>query len=435
MKRNLTLMAIAAMAFTTLLSCNDNESTNLDQVGVTNIVTFGGAISRVTGNAFDNGDEISVVAFDSDGELFGQATTYTYSDSGFASSSPIILPEGSSLSYFASYISQEGIEESFSFEIPTDQNSSDGYEKGDLLVAKIADSSSTNPTLQFSHTMSNLEVTISIVKDGEPLSGVTVSKISFMALNNASCNIASSSYLGTGSSAEITPAQVTANTKYSMILSPQTIAASTVFASITIGETTYTWSPSSDIEFESGLKYEYTWTIDQTLKTSEMSFSGDITSWGSGNIIQGDSTVSGDDNDSVSSTSEVTTTLTIDDFKSSSSEYTFTSDGIAFCTNFSTYGGYIYVGSTCYLYNTTAISGLKEVVINYNTFEGSNPASFYLNTSSTASSNANTGDYSRNLSGTATYIYTIGSGNYFYIDISTSTASIKSIEFTYESQN
>ncbi len=437
MKKGLFLSAIVFMAFSTLLSCNNDDFSTPD---TTNIVTFGGAISRVTDNAFDNDDEISVVAFDSDGALFGDAASYTYSNGGFTSSSPILLPDGGSLSYFASYTAQQGIEESFTFAIQTDQDSDDGYEQSDLLIAKVAESNSTNPTLQFAHTMSNLEVTINVVENGVAVTGAEVSSISFWALNNVSCDIANSTYQGTGSTSEITPLEVTADAKYSLILAPQTIAtsSSSSFASITIGETTYTWSPSSNIVFESGYKYEYTWTIDQTLKTSQVTFTGDITSWESGTIIDDDDSDSssnnesgsGNDNESGSETT-TTTTLSSSNFSSSVTDQTITVDGIEFRTNYYSSNGYINAGgdsNSYYLYNTTAISGLKEVVIKYYTSSIS-ICSFF----SGESENPSTNDYTPNIS-SKTYTYTIQSGSYISIKPTDST-TIASITFTYESKN
>ncbi|MFI3279717.1 MAG: fimbrillin family protein [Rikenellaceae bacterium] len=423
MKRKFIFAAI--LAASTFVSCNNEELANLEQP-LSSVVTFGSSITRVTGNAFDDGDQISVVAFDSDNLLFGDATTYTYSDGNFASSSPIKLPEGGSLSYFASYPTQSGIDESFSFTIAADQNSDDGYEKSDLLVATVELSNSTTPTLQFSHVMSNLEITLKVVNNGVDAESPEIKDMSFTALNTVSCDISTGAYTGSGETVAITPAEITTDSKYSMILAPQTIAASSEFASITVDGTTYTWSPSSDIELKSGLKYEYTWTIDQTLKTSTIAYSGDINDWETGDVIV-------DDDDSQSDSTESgsgSTTIKIDvnDFTntSSSTTTTFTSGNIGFCSTFYNGSPYIYTDSIGYLYNTDKIEGLSKVVITCNYIYGS--FSVYR-----GSSQKPTGDKCTPSISNKIYTYTVTDS---YINIKTSDLiTIESIEFICETTN
>ncbi len=419
------------MAASTFVSCNNEDVTNLEQP-LSSIVTFGSSITRVTGNAFDDGDQISVVAFDSEGSLFGEATTYAYSDSDedFARSSPIKLPEGGSLSYFASYPVQSGIKDDFTFTIAADQNSDDGYEKSDLLVATAELSDSTTPTLQFSHVMSNLEITLKVVKDGVDVEGAEIKDMNFTALNTVSCNISTDTYTGSGTATEITPAEITSGSEYSMILAPQTIAGSSEFASITVDGTTYTWSPSSDIKLESGLKYEYTWTIDQTLKTSEIAYSGDIEDWGTGNVIV-------DDDDSQSDSTESgsgSTTIKIDvgDLKntSSSDPTTFTSGSIGFYSTFYSNSPYIYTDYIGCLYNTDPIEGLSKVVVTIaQVVSGS--LSIYIGDSKEPTSQNYT---ARVIDKTKTFKYDVTSGSYINIT-TTDVIAIESIEFICETTN
>ncbi|MFI3286539.1 MAG: fimbrillin family protein [Rikenellaceae bacterium] len=283
MKRNLFLALGALVA---LSSCS--KEADVTPSTETNKVTFeaGDIQTRVSGSQFEYGDIAKVEAYSSNGAVYA-TENYTYDGNGtFSTLSPIVLEDNASLSYAAAYPSTAtsgNFASDFNFTIKADQSGISNYESSDLLVAKVAATSSAKPTLSFFHTMSTINVT---------LNGVSASNctIALQAKNNATVNIADASYVEAGSVTTLNPYKT--STGFCVIVAPQTLAASNL-ATITVGGETYTWTLDSSSELLSGYRYNYTWTIDQVAGTSDVEFTGLINDWNDGEWNSG-STGGGD---------------------------------------------------------------------------------------------------------------------------------------------
>ncbi|MFR9603134.1 MAG: fimbrillin family protein [Rikenellaceae bacterium] len=304
--KNIAILLLSIITLS-LASCKSDDSTTLDLLGSKSI-SFYSEITRVSGNTFEVDDIISVAAFDSSGDLYGDVKSYTHDGECFESSSPFVLEGGSSLSYVATYPYTNGIGSDFTFTIESDQTTTNGYTNSDLLTATVAETSSSKPTLQFGHKMSNLVIILNITDNGVAATSPTVTDLKISALNTATCNIANNSFVATGVSTAITPSVVTTDTQYSAIIAPQYVAISTAFASVTINGEIYTWNVTSGVTFASGYKYEYTWSIDIADKSSDIQFTGDILDWKEGSIDDSSTTSPNDTADQpIDSGSDTTT--------------------------------------------------------------------------------------------------------------------------------
>lgn len=238
-------------ALLALTSCN--EKIEITEATTSNEISFSsqiGASSKVSGSFFESGDEITVLGTLSSGET--QTATYTYSESSFTSTEPITKEsEDEAIAFKATYPCISDISAPFDFAISTNQ-SGDGYELSDLLVANIEATASLQPTLTFSHKLTNL-VMIFKLSDG---TAIIPSSVEVSALSNVQCDIEADTYSATGEVAAIN-AVVSGTTGYKAIIAPQTIAEGANFISASYGEVTYSGQFPCDAELVSGSQYTF----------------------------------------------------------------------------------------------------------------------------------------------------------------------------------
>ncbi len=228
-------------------------------------------MTKVSDNAFESGDQISVYAY-SGTDLYADNALYTYSGTQFASDSPIVyLSESQTLSFYAIYPYNETSATSFSFEIAQDQTSNS--QLSDLLVANTVATGESTPTLQFNHKLSKVLVNITD-------ENVETAQIQIMAKNIADCDILEETYAASGSNVAITPAEL-GGLSYSAIVAPQTISLGEVFLSVVADGKSYELYVSNDIALESG----YIYTCDVSVATGEVVFQSIVNPWDDGGEI------------------------------------------------------------------------------------------------------------------------------------------------------
>lgn len=300
MKKHSFLLTLILIVCSFLMqSCNsslapyeENEDILTDEDVSTGSISFNSQINpltKATESGFETNDNIGVFAVEySANNIYGELSSstsgnyannveYIYSNGKFSSTTPIIYDnEDQKLFFHAIYPYSTNLSSDFNFAVNLDQSTTSGYSTSDLMVASTDAVNSTTPTLSFNHKFSN--VIINITESDVPLSNVSVS---FQALYNASCNINKNEYTGINSSSSITAASNGTNS-YKVILPPQTIAAGSEFAVITISGVNYVWTLSETLSFKSGIQYSY----DLTVKDSGIKFEGVINSWGEENDIE-----------------------------------------------------------------------------------------------------------------------------------------------------
>lgn len=278
MKKNFLLIG----ALATLFSCQEMQ----DSLGELNSVSFLSEINgttRVTGEMFDSGDEISVEATSNSSSSTLKAT-YSYSDQVFSSTEPIIkTSEDELLTFSAAYPKQDDISSDFLFSVLTDQSVAGSYEASDLLIATTEATAELQPTLSFNHKLSSLLFEIKLT-DG---TAVTVDEATISAKNTVNCNIFADSYSGEGETTSITAATTTSG-GYAVILAPQIIEAGVKFVTIIYEGESYTATLESSVELRSAYMYTATFTIDPDRETFTVdSFtSGDINGWIDGGELE-----------------------------------------------------------------------------------------------------------------------------------------------------
>ncbi len=263
MKKLLTLLTTAML----LSACEKTPN----EVGETaSQITFKSSISsatRVVSDVFEDGDKITVTAFDGS-TTYADQVEYVYDGSTFSSTSPIYYAsEAQELSFIAAYPAAEEFSKVFSFSVLADQSTGDNFELSDLLVATTEATSNLNPTLEFSHAMSNLVINIT---DSSIAGGV----LKVFALGEASIDLGEGTYTASGETMELTAAK-SSESSFATLFAPQTISAGETVATYEIEGKTLTWVANNDLEFASGYRYTFNWDVS----LDKVTYSGNIAGW------------------------------------------------------------------------------------------------------------------------------------------------------------
>ncbi len=252
-------------------------SINGNEISFTN---GGIKFTRVSNGQFDNGDVVTVRAFEQGAE-YDQAT-YSYSAPKFTSSEPIKISEKQELSYQAIYPSDAsfvGVHNIFA-----DQSNVENYEQSDLLVATVEATDSPNPELVFRHVMSSIILNVKVLDNGEAVSDADLD-VTFNLKSAANVDVNDESYTATGDALAVTPYSSVGNGSsevynYSLITAPQIIAANSVIATVIVNSADkFQFTQIKDLEIESSKRYFITYTVDITTKESSVEFNGSIVDW------------------------------------------------------------------------------------------------------------------------------------------------------------
>ncbi len=260
MKRFTLLCSAFLVAALSLNSCQETQTV----VEPTNTVKFTSEIStRVTGEQFDNGDDIAVFAFEN-GVLYQNNTMYTYSNGTFSSETPIELTSDDlSLSYGAAYPYNSEMSSNGSFYINVDQSTEANYTASDLLIATTEATTSLTPQLVFNHAFSKLNITLeSTTVD------LTDAIVEVKAVNYTNVAVKDATYTTEGTAVNVRCLPL-GNNEYTVIFPPQSVSAQAGYMSIVAGGVEYLWNLSFSFTFESGKSYKSTVTIDAAVEEGD----------------------------------------------------------------------------------------------------------------------------------------------------------------------
>ncbi len=267
--KNLFKITAGVLASLLLItSCMQSDVDSMSSDIDVNAITFSSSINqvatRVEGNSFESGDEISVSAYAGD-ELYAKDVKYVYADSTFTSSDPIKLSyDCPSLSYWAVYpymAIEDGV---VNFSIAADQSVDGAYEKSDFLSSYVSTTPQKSPLLTFNHMLS--KVVINLSTDELNLASA---QVSLSSATEVYFDIKTGSYEISDSEQIITPAYNGTNS-YKAIIMPGIIAAGGNLASIVIEDLEFAVEAPVDFIFESGCQYTYNLMLTQNPDSGEI---------------------------------------------------------------------------------------------------------------------------------------------------------------------
>ncbi len=244
-----------------LTSCKTTPELNNNQ-NVNGVYSFTPDITKASDLDFENGDQISIHAYNQNDEAYASNVKYTYADGVFTSSEPIEYnPEGLTFRALYPYDEVDGMY-SNGFTVMTDQTSHENYTASDLMAASSEFTTDLCPKLKFSHLLTKL---------------VFVVNSTDVSMDNAKVNV--SAQISTSAEdmqAFGDVATVTAfkneGLNYKALVAPQTIAADANFISVDIDGEQYTWAPNKEVVLESGKQY----TLKIDIKDGEMAIGGSV---------------------------------------------------------------------------------------------------------------------------------------------------------------
>lgn len=281
MKKDIIKWMMGYACFLAFVSCSQTEEGM--QLRNENGIRFSARIAspatRVTEQAFEPGDNISVFAFtDNQGfsaDAYAANVKYSYSDGAFhpAAEEGIAYPANGGLAFWAIYPYCEQAASTFNFEVAEDQSTTAAYGTSDLMTASTSLTTEQNPALSFYHRLACVKFKYSFEEAEEKVTSITVNNVQ----KNVSIDLSSNTYEGTGETTSGLLPYRNDDESYKILLPPQTIATGTSFMVVrTTAGKEYTWKVPRDLLLASGCRYTY------NLKVSaggEIVFSSSINPW------------------------------------------------------------------------------------------------------------------------------------------------------------
>lgn len=264
MKYNRIYSAIMGCAVIAMLVACDSQTDNLDLDD--RAIRFDAAIrqpaTRATDNAFDEGDRISVYAFNHNrgfdtSDCYARNIPHNYQAGVFSAESgaSIVYPtDGSGLAFYAIYPYQTDVEDSFTFSVHSDQSSPSNYTASDLMTAKLLQTAELSPLLSFSHRMAGVQLRFNMNAQ-ESIKSVEARNVQ----TSVAVNLNAHTFLGTGQpTGSIVPVHRVEKDCYQLVLPQQIIAEGTDFIVITTSAgKEYTWKVPRNLELLSGCRHAY----------------------------------------------------------------------------------------------------------------------------------------------------------------------------------
>ena len=281
MKKDIIKWITGCACFLAFVSCSQTEE-NV-QLHNENEIRFSARIAppatRVTEQAFEPGDNISVFAFTNDQgfsvNAYADNVKYSYSDGAFrpATEEGIAYPADGGLAFWGIYPYCEQAASTFNFEVAEDQSTATAYGSSDLMTASTSLTTEQNPALSFYHRLACVKFKCSFEEAEEKVTSITVNNVQ----KNVSIDLSSNTYEGTGETTSGLLPYRNDDESYKILLPPQTIATGTSFMIVrTTAGKEYTWKVPRDLLLASGCRYTY------NLKVSaggEIVFSSTINPW------------------------------------------------------------------------------------------------------------------------------------------------------------
>ncbi len=239
-------------AFVLTTACQDGVESEQSSTNDTdnNTISFSAEITRAGESSFEQNDQISVTAYDTDGIAHDSNVEYTYSI-GFKSDSPIEYEsQNHPLSFIALYPYTElASDKIVEFSVKSNQNEGSNYTLSDFMVSYVDSTIENSPLLIFERLMSKITINISS-------SDVTLTNTSAVihALASADIDISSGESTAKGSLSDITMKSVDSNT-FEVIIPVQTVASGETLATISVNGTPYELIYYAEQNFKSGKEY------------------------------------------------------------------------------------------------------------------------------------------------------------------------------------
>ncbi len=198
---------------------------------------------------------------------------YYYDGTKFTSENGIYCPEdGSKVFYHAVYPYCPNASNSFTFDVETDQYTSNGYTLSDLCTASTSATDATLVPLKFNHRLTKL--TIDLQGDNWP-SGEMELRINNV-YTSIQIDLNNLTFTPTGNRQNIECA-TNGTRSFKVILPPQQIEGGTDFATLTIGGTPYNITITDDTDLDSGVQFDMKINMNENYEIVE--FTGDINLW------------------------------------------------------------------------------------------------------------------------------------------------------------
>lgn len=244
-------------------------------------ISFKTAIdSRVAGNVFEEGDLISVSAFEDESftTLFADNAQYKFQGGKFVSDNSIVYNKFDSdngLAFCALYPAQSEFDMEMQMSVYADQSDGDNYTLSDVMVARTALVSDAEPLLTFSRIFSQIVVDVRN-ENGDVVDNASVS---VYAIASADVDFTSSEVIANGEVEKITAAD-NGNGSYKVIVPAQTLTDGDVFVEVVESDGTITEKVlKSDFVLESGDSYNVDVTLKEEAAEPEKYAEGDVKQW------------------------------------------------------------------------------------------------------------------------------------------------------------
>lgn len=285
MKSYLSLLLLGAAAFVTGCTNDENPEVATSSNEIAFICQYNNP-TRVTDTAFESKDEIGVymVAKDATLQIGGNELNnekFSYSGSAWTSARKLYWDEGEH-DVYAYYPYAETIDatENYTFELPTDQSTAEGYSSADFLWASakgLAASDSPVP-LQFAHRMSKAVIKIEKSADyeGELPSDCKVSVLSTYTTASIDLSTGGVSKSSDSATSTITAKKVSA-TEYHAIVIPQNIESRRPLIEVETDGVSYLME--GKLSFKQGYSHTIIVTLSKNPTQTKIEIGGTIGDW------------------------------------------------------------------------------------------------------------------------------------------------------------
>lgn len=236
--------------------------------------------TRVTGTHFDEGDQIGVSLYKAGTSLFLDNKCFTYAGSSFTAADARWYSETAQTSTLVAYYPYNATGLPQTFRIQSDQRG-DALTRSDLLAACRTDAAPTGEAvaLTFRHLLALIDITVTAPASAQ------IEKIAVKGFTPAATVDlqALTATVSASDPAEITAHEVTANSRYSIVLPPQT---ATLEVCVYTAEKNLTAKSLANVTLASGKRYTLEVTLSEESLVNNVLLSGEIADWTDGGPIE-----------------------------------------------------------------------------------------------------------------------------------------------------
>lgn len=311
MKKNIAWVFLAALSLT---ACEKDADSGPVELRLTSGIEVQTKAGHSLDEAFKAGDNVYVWvddAKDAQTEVTKEnlyvAKEMTVQSGGALTGDAMYFPQtGNKVNIYAFHHAKVSVPPAFgislTYLVEVDQTTEANYAKSDIAYAKATNVARTTSavSLNFYHLLSKVEV---VLKEGSGDQNFLfdISKMEILGTyQGASITLDKTTdpdkfTVSTGAAIEaisidtdVTAKDATTEVLNEAIIVPQTLNADTEFIRITLNSGgVFTYKLANETTFESGKKYKYTITVNQT----GLSVATSITNWNNGESVNGDATM------------------------------------------------------------------------------------------------------------------------------------------------